>query len=389
MLGRTTKQKSKGLKREEQNTIKKKEGRIMLKINKKVIALILTFAMIAATLAGCSSGASKPNDSTSPGNSDGGDKTTPEVVYRINCTQAVDLFEQLQREFAKNVTEMSGGRIGFEFLPTGSVGSSTEALTAVQMGTLDFVNGGSDELGALVPNSDWAQLPFFISSHEQADEVYLNGFIGKFADEQYAKSGLVSVCRVDNSFRTLGIKGKTVTSSEELKGLRIRVPNQPLALRMYELMGALPVAIAAPEVLMALEQGTVDGADNAILLFEKFKLMDSFDSVVLLNYGFGTINIFASKETWDNMSAEDQKIMKEAGLKAREWYTAELLKQEKELIERLKAEGKTVIEPDDKWKAEMAKNADIIWQEALASGKYDQTFINQLYELYQKNVGKK
>jgi TRAP-type C4-dicarboxylate transport system substrate-binding protein len=154
-------------------------------------------------------------------------------------------------------------------------------------------------------------------------------------------------------------------------------------------MGALPVAIAAPEVLMALEQGTVDGADNAILLFEKFKLMDSFDSVVLLNYGFGTINIFASKETWDNMSAEDQKIMKEAGLKAREWYTAELLKQEKELIERLKAEGKTVIEPDDKWKAEMAKNADIIWQEALASGKYDQTFINQLYELYQKNVGKK
>ncbi|HHV64836.1 MAG TPA: TRAP transporter substrate-binding protein [Peptococcaceae bacterium] len=357
----------------------------MLKINKKTIALILTIAMIAATLVGCG-GTGKKDDA---GNTTGEGKTTPEVVYRINCTQAVDLFEQLQRKFAEYVTEMSGGRIGFEFLPTGSVGSSTEALTAVQMGTLDFVNGGSDELGALVPNSDWAQLPFFISSHEQADEVYLNGFIGKFADEQYAKSGLISVCRVDNSFRTLGIKGKTVTSSEELKGLRIRVPNQPLALRMYELMGALPVAIAAPEVLMALEQGTVDGADNAILLFEKFKLMDSFDSVVLLNYGFGTVNIFCSKETWDKMSEEDQKIMKEAGLKAREWYTAELLKQEKELIERLKAEGKKVIEPDDKWKAEMAKNADIIWQEALSSGKYDQTFINQLYELYKENTGKK
>jgi TRAP-type C4-dicarboxylate transport system substrate-binding protein len=321
----------------------------MLKINKKVIALILTFAMIAATLVGCSSGTGKKGDANSSGNTTGEGKATPEVVYRINCTQAVDLFEQLQRKFAENVTEMSGGRIGFEFLPTGSVGSSTEALTAVQMGTLDFVNGGSDELGALVPNSDWAQLPFFIKSHEQADEVYLNGFIGKFADEQYAKSGLISVCRVDNSFRTLGIKDKTVTSSQELKGLRIRVPNQPLALRMYELMGALPVAIAAPEVLMALEQGTVDGADNAILLFEKFKLMDSFDSVVLLNYGFGTINIFCSKETWDQMSEEDQKIMKEAGLKAREWYTAELLKQEKELIERLKAEGKKVIEPDDNY----------------------------------------
>lgn len=359
----------------------------MFKFNKKAVAIVLSLAMAVTTLAGCSGG-SKTSGSTSENPAKGG-TGTPEVVYRINSTQAVDLFEGLQKEFAKNVTEMSGGRIGFEFIPTGSIGSSTEALTSVQLGTLDFVNGGSDELGSLVPNSDWAQLPFFINSHEQADEVYMNGFIGKFADEQYANSGLVSVVRVDNSFRTLGIKDKTVNSSEDLKGLRIRVPNQPLALRMYELMGALPVAIPAPEVLMALQQGTVDGADNAVLLFEKFKLMDSFKSVVLLNYGFGTVNLFASKEVWDTMSEEDQKIMKEAGLKAREWYNAELLKQEKELIERLKAEGKNVIVPDDKWKAEMYKNADVIWQEALASGKYDEAFIKELYALYQKNIGEK
>lgn len=356
----------------------------MFKLNKKVIATVLTLAMVVGTLTGCSSGAGKPDATKNPGKTD-----APKVVYRINSTQAVDLFEGLEREFAKNVTEMTGGRIGFEFVPTGSMGSSTEALTAVQMGTLDFVNGGSDELGALVPNSDWAQLPFFITSHEQADKEYLNGFIGKFADEQYAKKGLISVARVDNSFRTLGIKDKAVNSSSDLKGLRIRVPNQPLALKMYELMGALPVAIAAPEVLMALQQGTIDGADNAVLLFEKFKLMDSFKSVVLLNYGFGTVNIFASKETWDKMSKEDQEIMKKAGLKAREWYNKELLKQEKELIERLKAQGKNVIVPDDKWKAEMHKNADVIWQDALKSGKYDEAFIKQLYALYQQNIGAK
>ncbi|HHY28756.1 MAG TPA: TRAP transporter substrate-binding protein [Desulfitobacterium dehalogenans] len=362
----------------------------MFKLNKRVIAIGLTLAMAVTTLTGCGGGGSKTNASGSGSeNPVQGGTVTPEIVYTINSTQAVDLFEGLQKEFAKNVTELSGGRIGFEFIPTGSIGSSTEALTSVQLGTLDFVNGGSDELGSLVPNSDWAQLPFFINSHEQADEVYMNGFIGKFADEQYAKSGLVSVIRVDNSFRTLGIKDKTVTGSNDLKGLRIRVPNQPLALRMYELMGALPVAIPAPEVLMALQQGTVDGADNAIVLFEKFKLMDSFKSVVLLNYGFGTVNLFASKEVWDTMSEEDQKIMKEAGLKAREWYNAELLKQENELIERLKAEGKDVIVPDDKWKAEMYKNADVIWQEALASGKYDEAFIKELYALYQNNVGAK
>lgn len=362
----------------------------MFNFTKKASALALSMVLAAPLLAGC--GASS-TPTTTAGSTTAGSTTlagakTPEVVYTINSTQAVDLFEGLQRKFAEEVTALSDGRIGFEFLPTGSVGSSTEALTSVQMGTLDFVNGGSDELGSLVPNSDWAQLPFFIKDHEQADEVYMNGFIGEYADKQYAESGLVSVVRVDNSFRTLGIKDKVVTNSEELKGLKIRVPNQPLALRIYEIMGALPVAIAAPEVLMALQQGTVDGADNAIVLFDKFKLMDSFNSVVLLNYGFGTVNLFASKEVWDKMPAEDQAIMKEAGIKAREWYTEELLRQEKELIEKLKADGKNVIEPDDAWKAEMFDHAEVIWQEALTSGKYDETFINQLYELYKENTGK-
>ncbi|MGE4354489.1 MAG: TRAP transporter substrate-binding protein [Oscillospiraceae bacterium] len=365
---------------------------------KRTLAITLAFALAMATLAGCGSGSSEttPEPSTAPtaasaapaDASEAPETTTPEVVYQINCTQSVDLFEQLEQKFAENVTELSGGRIGFEFIPTGSIGSSTECLTACQMGTLDFVNGGSDELGSIVPNSDWAQLPFFITSHEQADEVYMNGFIGEFADKQYADSGLVSVCRVDNSFRTLGVKDKKITGSADLKGLRIRVPNQPLALRMYELMGALPVAIAAPEVLMALEQGTVDGADNAVLLFDKFNLYDSFDSIVLLNYGFGTINLFCSGEVWDTMSEEDQAIMKEAGVKAREWYTEELLKQESALLERATAEGKYVIEPDDAWKAELYENAAVIWQEALDSGKYDTDFINKLYALYQENTQK-
>ena len=316
-------------------------------MKKRLFASLMVMALSASLLAGCggkaqnapaattaapaATQAAAPAATQAPA-AQAPAEVKPEVTYRINCTQAVDLFEGLEKKFAENVTELSGGRIAFEFIPTGSIGSSTECLTSCQMGTLDFVNGGSDELGALVPNSDWAQLPFFITSHEQADEVYLNGFIGEFADKQYAASGLVSVCRVDNSFRTIGIKNGVVDSSEALKGLRIRVPNQPLALRMYELMGALPVAIAAPEVLMALEQGTVDGADNAFILFEKFNQMDIFNSLALLNYGFGTINIFCSGETWDKMSAEDQAIMKEAGLKARQWYNETRFPQEDALL---------------------------------------------------------
>ena len=86
------------------------------------------------------------------------------------------------------------------------------------------------------------------------------------------------------------------------------------------------------------------------------------------------------------MTPEDQEIMLEAGRMAREWYTAERLAQEEALEAELADRGINVVYPDDAWKAEMYEDADIIWQEALDSGNYDEEFINQLYELYQENT---
>ena len=38
----------------------------------------------------------------------------------------------------------------------------------------------------------------------------------------------------------------------------------------------------------------------------------------MLNYGFGTINLFCSADTWNSMTPEDQEIMLEAGRMAYE-----------------------------------------------------------------------
>lgn len=362
-----------------------------MKKTRRIIAFTLVICMSLLVFASCGAKDSKPAENNEPApaqtNAAANNAASAEVVYTINCTQSVPIFEQWQQKFAEYVGELSDGRIGFEFLPTGSLGNSTECLSSCQMGSLDFVHGGDVELGSIVANSDWCSLPYYITSHEQGLEQYMNGFIGEYADKQYAESGLISVSRGDNSFRTIGVTSE-VNSSADLKGMRIRIPNQPMAQRIYELMGALPVALNASEVLIALQQHTVDGADNAILLFDQFKQMDFFKTIVMLNYSYGTVNIFCSAETWNKMPAEDQKIIKEAGKKAGEWYHAELVSQEEALIERITKEGMNVVYPDDAWNSELAGYADAIWEDALNSGNYDEDFIQQLYALYLKNTGR-
>ena len=72
---------------------------------------------------------------------------------------------------------------------------------------------------------------------------------------------------------------------------------------------------------------------------------------------------------------------------ASDWYHSEFLAAEEEVIERAKADGKYVV-PDEEWLAELWTYYDVIWENALASGKYDEAFINELYELYLTNTGR-
>lgn len=363
---------------------------------RKAIAWLLTVLMFAAALTGC--GQTEQGTSTPPEQAEGqqpaqneadtdAEQTGSDRVYTINSTQSVALFEQWLTKFTEYAGELSDGRIKFEMFPTGSMGNSTEALTACQMGTLDFVLGGDVEMGPIVSNSDWCSLPGYVTSHEQGLDEYINGFIGDYADKQYAEAGLVTLTRIDNSFRTLALKNIKVTGKDDIKGLRIRIPNQPLPMQLYKLMGALPVALAASEVLIALEQNTIDGADNAIFLFDQFKQYDLFESIVALNYGYGVINLFCSALTWDTIPVEDQEIMMEAAQKASDWYHTEFFAAEEEVIERAKADGKYVV-PDEEWQQELYGYYDTIWEDALTSGNYDETFINQLHDLYMKNTGR-
>lgn len=354
---------------EMQQKIFRKKGITMTKKLSKLLAILLIVAL-AASLPAASAFAA-------------GDSR----VYTINSTQSVPLFEQWLVKFTEYTTELSDGSIQFNMFPTGSMGNSTEALTACQMGTLDFVLGGDVELGPIVKNSDWCSLPGYITTHEQGLDEYINGFIGDYADTQYAEAGLITLTRIDNSFRNLAIKGVDVKTADDVKGLRIRIPNQPLPMQLYEQMGALPVALAASEVLIALEQNTIDGADNAIFLFDQFKQYDLFDSIVALNYGYGVINLFCSAVTWETIPEADRELMMQGAQMASDWYHSEFLAAEEEVIERAKADGKYVV-PDEEWLAELWTYYDVIWENALASGKYDEAFINELYELYLTNTGR-
>ena len=68
---------------------------------------------------------------------------------------------------------------------------------------------------------------------------------------------------------------KAVRSVSDLKGMKIRVPNNIIQVKGFEVLGAAPAPMPLGEVYTALQQGVIDGVENPLPVLYGGKFHDS------------------------------------------------------------------------------------------------------------------
>jgi tripartite ATP-independent transporter DctP family solute receptor len=237
----------------------------------------------------------------------------PKVKFTITSASvtAGSLHDLYCEEIVTKLSERTNGRIQGQKLPGGSLGGEREMGEALQLGTLDLAFLSDAGANALVGKMDWAMLPFIITDYETADDVYINGWINDELAKQMLEKGLVRVAPAENGFRELCNVTRPVSTVEDLKGLKIRVPDMPALVRFWELAGALPVALSTTEQATALQQGTIDGIDNGLYQHVTNGVADMLKYVTMTNHLYFASSGTASKIWWDSLTKEDQAIITE------------------------------------------------------------------------------
>jgi len=123
-------------------------------------------------------------------------------------------------------------------------------------------------------------------------------------------------------------------------------------------VGAVPVPLPHPEIHMALERGTIDGA----LGFPYAAIAQGYDEIapcwvrgVPGNYA---IPVVINKNSWEKIPKDLQKIMIEKGKECSKKYAADVTSEDDKAIEKLKQKPKG--------KVVMLSNADIArWRSQL------------------------
>jgi tripartite ATP-independent transporter DctP family solute receptor len=148
---------------------------------------------------------------------------------------------------------------------------------------------------------------------------------------------------------------KPVKTPADLKGLKIRVPNNRIQIDAMKTMGATPTPMPLAEVYPSLTTGVIDGAENPIPVLYAQKHHEAAKYLILSGHLDNVSQWVTSQTYFEKLPADVKKALTESADEAGDFMTKTILVAEKETIEKMKKEGVTVIEVDKNAFREAAK----------------------------------
>lgn len=262
----------------------------------------------------------------------------PEFVLSYAENQTKDYPTTLgAQKFADLVEERSNGRIQILVLAEGELGAESDVIAQMQYGGVDFARVSLSQLAEYIPQLNVLQMPYLYEDSAHMWRV-LDGTIGDDFLDIVSQNELIGLSWYDAGARNFYNSKKPITCLEDMQGMRIRVQESEVMADMIEVLGASAIPIPYADVYSALEQGTVDGAENNWPSYEamnhyevaKYYTIDEHNRVPEMQ--------ICSKHTWSKLSEEDQQMIldcaKESALYERKLWKERESESEAKAIEQ-------------------------------------------------------
>ena len=155
----------------------------------------------------------------------------------------------------------TSGRINVKIFHSMQLGGEKEALEQTQLGALEMTRVSVGVVGPIVEEFNAFNLPYFFRSVDHMHKV-VDGEIGTSLLNKLEAGGLIGLGYMDAGSRSFYNKSHPIAKIEDLKGLKIRVMQNPIFIEMVNAMGGNGLPIAFNELYTSMQTGVVDGAEN-------------------------------------------------------------------------------------------------------------------------------
>lgn len=309
---------------------------------RKCSAMLLA-GSLCLSLAACG-GSKTPADGGPDTSADRGGK----VTIKLNTSWGENSSVQVAAlRFGELLSEATDGHYEVKVYPSNQLASGNQqtAVEMVQNGDIEMSMFGMTVLSFVDDRLAVVNMPFLINSYKDADKYIFdaNADSRKQLDAVMTENNMIPVAYGEAGFRQITNNKREIHTPADLSGLKFRVLGTcPMFFDLYTTLNANPTSINMSDVFTSLQQGVVDGQENAIDTTRSYKLQEVQDYITCWNGVYDAVSLQASPVFWNGISAEDQAVITECAEKAMAEQVESVRASESDILKEFEEAGMTV-----------------------------------------------
>lgn len=294
---------------------------------KKKIALLLTLALAASSLAAC--GGSKPAETAAPAAAADTTAAGEEADAAAPAAEGEDPYADLgdftmmvghaqpegnpryvsMEKFAEDVAAKTNGHVTVEVFGNGQLGTEKEMLEQVVAGTVQGMRGGQFDFS---PRLLMFTVPFLTQTRAQVTALLKSDLAKKVCAEAEAETGTVIINLCDaGGYRQFSNSKHPITKPEDLQGLKMRTNGMNTIDKTFVALGATTTTIPYSDLYMGLKTGVADGQENPWVNVEGMKFYEVQKYFTEVNYQFHPDPFYVNATWWNGLPQEYRDIISE------------------------------------------------------------------------------
>jgi TRAP-type C4-dicarboxylate transport system substrate-binding protein len=278
----------------------------------------------------------------------------PEFTFRFGGSDpGRGVLDKTTSRFVELSEKLSNGRIKWEYFCCDQLGGD---IAQIEQMMANSIQGHGDVLDW------WANWVKDYSIFGWGFTFRDNDHFAKFLDSP-AYKGMAEKLRTQNGLRILAAGPtqprmlwlkKPITKLEDLKGVKMRVPEIKAYLMVWEALGTRPSRVTWGEVYLALKTGVVEGAEGPIDATYGVKLHEAAPNGYLTNHIISSVHVTMNEKAYQSLPPDLRKTVDDAARQAVAWGRGESQKIMEETLAKMKAEGAKISTPDTgAWKTRL------------------------------------
>lgn len=302
---------------------------------KKILLVLMATVLSALMVAGC-------GGQQAASGSGNGKTVKIQIGYENNPGEPLD---QALHKWQELLKEKSNGTMEIDLYPSSQLGNKNDLIDQMLAGqpviTLAdgafYADRGVKDFGIVFG-------PYLFNNWDECWKLTKSDWYAKESKALENKGlKLVTSNWIYGARHTL--TKKPVNTVEDLKGLKIRVPNNTIQVKGFEVLGAVPTPMALGDVYTALQQGTIDGLENPLPVLYNGKFQEVAKYLILDAHVMNFTTWVCGTQFFNSLTKEQQDLLVSTGNEAGIYNNDLQKKSEAEVLDKFKNEGVTIVTP--------------------------------------------